>query len=89
VGWGPPWEWRHSNGYERIAIDAPTAEPAASQADGAGCVIKGNISARGERIFHLPGQQYYSRTAINEAKGERWFCSKAEAIAAGWRASKV
>ena len=36
----------------------------------------------------MPGQQYYSRTTINEAKGERWFCSKAEAIAAGWRASK-
>jgi len=84
----PPWEWRRSYGKEHVAAGSGTT-PAASGADAAGCVIKGNISARGERIFHVPGQQYYSRTAINEAEGERWFCSKAEAIAAGWRASKV
>lgn len=86
----PPWEWRHSYGDERVAIDAPAEKPAAgARADSSGCVIKGNISARGERIFHVPGQQYYSQTTINETKGERWFCSKAEAIAAGWRASKL
>ncbi len=50
-----------------------------------GCPIKGNISDRG-RIYHAPWSQYYSRTRINEAKGERWFCSEAEAIQAGWRA---
>jgi len=84
----PPWEWRHSHGDERVAKSSGTT-PAASQADGAGCVIKGNISARGERIFHVPGQQYYASTTINAAAGERWFCSKAEAVAAGWRASKL
>lgn len=47
--------------------------------------IKGNINAKGERIYHMPGQQAYSVTRINPAKGERWFCSEAEASAAGWR----
>lgn len=50
-----------------------------------GCPIKGNISDRG-RIYHTPWSQYYSRTRINTAKGERWFCDEAEAIRAGWRA---
>ena len=54
------------------------------------CNIKGNISAKtGERIYHMPGQIYYDKTVISLAKGERWFCSEAEAIGAGWRKSKL
>jgi micrococcal nuclease len=55
----------------------------------AGCRIKGNISAGGEKIYHVPGQKYYDQTVIDPEKGERWFCSEAEAVAAGWRRSKV
>lgn len=51
-------------------------------------VIKGNISASDERIYHVPGGAFYDKTVINEANGERWFCSEKEAIAAGWRKSK-
>ena len=47
-----------------------------------GCSIKGNISKNtGERIYHTPGQEYYAQTRINS--GERWFCSEADARAAG------
>ena len=52
------------------------------------CRIKGNISSKGERIYHVPGQEHYNRTKISPAKGERWFCSEAEARAAGWRRAK-
>jgi endonuclease YncB( thermonuclease family) len=52
-----------------------------------GCRIKGNISRKGTRIFHLPGQQFYDRTRISATKGERWFCSQSQARAAGWRAA--
>ncbi len=52
------------------------------------CTIKGNISAGGERIYHVPGGEYYNPTRINTAKGERWFCTEAEARAAGWRRSR-
>lgn len=51
------------------------------------CAIKGNISGNG-RIYHMPGQEHYGRTRINPANGERWFCSRAEAEAAGWRAAR-
>lgn len=52
------------------------------------CVIKGNISVGGERIYHLPGQEHYGRTRISTDSGERWFCSEAEARAAGWRRAR-
>ncbi|GAA3853350.1 thermonuclease family protein [Celeribacter arenosi] len=48
------------------------------------CVIKGNISQSG-RIYHLPGSRSYDKTRISTRHGERWFCSEAEARAAGWR----
>jgi len=54
-----------------------------------GCDIKGNISINtGEKIYHLPGQEYYEETKISPEYGERWFCTEAEAIANGWRKSK-
>lgn len=52
------------------------------------CRIKGNINAKGARIYHVPGQKFYERTGIREEKGERWFCSQAQARASGWRAAK-
>jgi micrococcal nuclease len=52
-------------------------------------VIKGNISyTTGEKIYHVPGGEFYEATVIDEATGERWFCTEAEAVAAGWRKSK-
>jgi len=54
----------------------------------AGCDIKGNISEDGQKIYHMPGQQYYDNTRIDPAKGERWFCSEEAALANGWRKSK-
>ena len=74
----PPWAWRRG---ERL--QASTAPDSAG-----GCTIKGNISSSGERIYHTSDAQDYDRTKINTAKGERWFCSEAEAVAAGWRKSK-
>lgn len=53
-----------------------------------GCPIKGNIS-KGGKIYHMPWSSFYRATRINTAKGERWFCNEAEAIAAGWRAAKT
>jgi endonuclease YncB( thermonuclease family) len=65
-----------------VAMPAPAVEsPAAS------CRIKGNISESG-RIYHVPGSEWYGRTQIDASRGERWFCSEAEAQAAGWRAPR-
>lgn len=47
------------------------------------CIIKGNISSSG-KLYHLPGCSSYNATVISVDKGERWFCSGAEAEAAGW-----
>ena len=69
-----PWDWRRSAGLES-AGDVSSGE----------CLIKGNINRDGERIYHVPGGMYYEQTRINTSKGERWFCSEEEAVAAGWR----
>ncbi len=53
-----------------------------------GCTIKGNIGRSGARIYHMPGQADYARTVINPRDGERWFCTEAEARAAGWRKAR-
>ena len=50
-----------------------------------GCPIKGNISKNGH-IYHAPWSPWYKRTKVSVNKGERWFCSEAEALKAGWRA---
>lgn len=60
--------------------------PASTESTASGsCIIKGNISSSGEKIYHLPGCGSYTKTQIDEARGERWFCSEPDAQAAGWR----
>ena len=60
-----------------------------NQSSGDNCVIKGNISSAGEKIYHMLGQKYYNQTVIDQSKAERWFCTEEEAIAAGWRKAKI
>lgn len=47
------------------------------------CNIKGNINAKGAKIFHLPGQQNYE-----DVKAEELFCSVVEAENAGFKAAE-
>ena len=66
-----PWNWRRGvRIYEAKKV---------------GCKIKGNISSRGEKIYHLPNSKNYLKTKISSLKGERWFCSEKEAQENGWR----
>ena len=82
-----PWDWRQG---ERLEGTAPrSVQDSGSSSGGTGnCRIKGNIGSGGARIYHVPGAQHYERTRISPAKGERWFCSEAQARAAGWRRAK-
>ena len=51
-----------------------------------GCEIKGNISVdEQEKIYHVPGDEYYDETKISPDYGESWFCTPEQAEAAGWR----
>jgi len=73
------------------ACQSPTPAPPASGCDFSGSsqpLIKGNISSSGEKIYHVPGGASYDETVIDESKGERWFCTEADAVAAGWRKSQ-
>lgn len=68
----PAWEYR--------ARKWTAAEDKAPQ----GCAIKGNVTKNG-RIYHMPWSPWYPQIHIDPDKGKRWFCSEAEALAAGWR----
>jgi len=80
-----------------VPVIIPTSPPAQAFSCAGGCVqppdsscsIKGNVNKdTGEWIYHVPGGQYYSRTNIKPEEGDRWFCTRAEAEAAGFRASE-
>lgn len=82
----------------RAGIWTGDAEPAwlyrekqwagAEYAAPSGCAIKGNISSHGH-IYYVPWSPRYAQVKIELEKGERWFCSEADAIAAGWRPASV
>jgi hypothetical protein len=82
---------RTSTAAVHFAITAAAVAIAASAVaeQRVACMIKGNISFRGERIYHVPGQRYYDKTQIDTSKGERWFCTEQEAVGAGWQKVKV
>ncbi len=85
---GSPWEWRRGkrlDGAESEACTACDLQHKRLLKRSEQCAIKGNINAKGERIYRMPGQQAYSVTRINPVNGERWFCSEVQAKAAGWR----
>ena len=52
-----------------------------------GCTIKGNISAAGNKIYHLETQRSFPGIRIQVEKGERWFCTEKEAVNNGFRKS--
>ncbi|WP_247280539.1 MULTISPECIES: thermonuclease family protein [unclassified Bradyrhizobium] len=89
-----PWDWRHRNkktevlGAASVPVNAQSillGAVSAAAAPDPNCVIKGNVNRKGEHIFHSPGQLNYSKIAMDKGLGERWFCTEAEAEAAGWR----
>ena len=48
-------------------------------------LVKANINQSGDKIAHSPGQANYDTVKIDEAAGEKFFCSLEDAVAAGWR----
>ncbi len=59
-----------------------------SQPTDPNCIIKGNISAKSYgRNYFLEGCPNYNRVKIDLRRGERYFCTEAEAIEAGFELS--
>jgi endonuclease YncB( thermonuclease family) len=76
-GFIPPWEFRLTRPSSAAEAQRTSIAPSAD------CTIKGNVNQKGDRIYHLEGSRDYART-----KPEAWFCSKDEAVAAGFRPAK-
>lgn len=78
------WGACADNTTNRPGVPSPEQSPQVNPS----CVIKGNISSKEERIYHMPGCGSYDKTVIDESMGERWFCTEEEALKAGWRKAK-
>lgn len=74
--------WGLSESEEKPEKKSTTAKPA-KEAAPEGKTIKGNINAKGEKIYHVPGSASYEQT-----NAEMWFATEEEAKAAGFRAPK-
>lgn len=61
-------------------------EAAAQAAPKPDCPIKGNVDRAGKRIYLLPYSRAYGWATVDVRRGERWFCTVAEAVDAGWQA---
>jgi hypothetical protein len=66
---------RSAQGATRCAetFVSPTSTEGAPSPE---CNIKGNISRKGERIYHVPGQYHYPTIEMNKRDGRRWFNAK-------------
>lgn len=92
-----PWDWRHRSpktlvlGAFVVRNDAQRkliARELASTPPDPACIIKANL--RTDRcIYHVPGGHFYDRLDMTSKPSRRWFCSEAEARAAGCRKSKL
>jgi len=70
-----PWAFR-----QRKVKEAMTATRNAAPGD---CVFKAKVDGARRTLF-TPWSPWYAEVRINEARGDRWFCTEAEAIADGW-----
>lgn len=50
--------------------------------------IKGNVNSKGEKIYHMRGQQDYDKIIMRAEEGDRYFQTEEEARAAGFRPAK-
>lgn len=67
-----PWQFRERRAQEVSAL-APR-----------GCVFKAVNDRAGRRTLFAPWSPWSFKVQVNERKGGRWFCSEADAVAAGW-----
>jgi endonuclease YncB( thermonuclease family) len=78
----------HASRFQTPSEFRQSRTASGTSGQGGACQIKGNISTKGTRIYHSPGQRDYDKTRIDASKGERWFCTADEALSAGWRAAR-
>lgn len=86
------WSACPNEAQARIASDArlrrESRESEANTTHKKGCDIKGNIaSSKMGKVYFLPRCPNYYKLIVDESRGEKYFCTEAEAKKAGFRKS--
>ncbi len=83
-----PQDWRrdHARAGPRLRPEMAPTPPSSSTASAARS--RATSRPRARKSTTCPGRPPTAKTRINEADGERMFCSEDEAKAAGWRAPR-
>ena len=68
-----PWFYRRRKQFS-AGSDAPK-----------GCAFKATVDRKGSRIYFSPWSPWYRKFDMDLARGDKWFCSEPEEIAAGWK----
>lgn len=74
---------RHQQNLIEVAESARVGERGLWRTCGP-CVVKGNYDTSGHRFYHLPQFRHYPQVVVNLDDADRWFCSEADAAAAGF-----
>ena len=72
--WEQPWLFRR-----RMQVVADASAPDR-------CAFKGIVDQKDNRIYFAPWSPWYDNYKVEVQRGDKWLCSEAEAIAAGWKA---
>ena len=56
--------------------------------NGACLNIKGVVIPNGGKVYYLPESYYYESTSVDKTRGDQYFCTAAEALAAGFTPGK-
>lgn len=77
-----PTAWE--GGPPQATLEAEAIETALSVTPEPTCLIKGNISRDGRKLYHIPGMPNYLQVVVDPELGEAWFCNEQEAQEFGW-----
>lgn len=69
-----PWHYRR-----RMQFSAGSRAPK-------GCAFKATVDRKGNKIYFAPWSPWYANFKVDAGRGDKWICSEARAITAGWKA---
>lgn len=72
-----------------VPVTHAAASASVSSKKPMGCFAKGTLTAKGDKVYFVPGCPGFEKITVDLKKGEKTFCSEELAEKAGWVKSKA